>query len=691
MIPRRFAVIAACIVLFHAAPLHGQQGLPKPTAAGLVVTVRDSAGQPVAGAVVTLRDAAAARQPRSNESSVEGLARFADVPPGTYEIAARAGDLQSPAATLRIVAGELREATLVVPLRGAGQIDRRLPAGPASAAEEKSDSQPGLRSGIPATAAGEAGERPGLAPGDKVFVPMPDRWNVSMPDWDRYRVEGDYPYVSRHWWDPYDRNVLKGDTPVIGQRTFFAFTGVVDTLFERRNVPVPAGPSAARPLSDPFFGRGNQLVPVGAYRFSFDLFRGDAAFRPVDWRVRVQPAISTNYLRTEETGVVNVDIREGQHRFDAHAGLQEAYVEAKLADVSVNYDFVSVRAGIQELSTDFRGFVAVVEQPGVRVFGTLRSSRIEYNAAVFDFLEKDTNSGFNEFHRRGQQMAVGNVYIQDFLTPGYTASFSVHHSRDSGGQHYDSNGFLVRPAPIGVFVPHEIRSTYFGWAGNGHMGRLNVSHAFYEALGDDTFNPIAARPISINAQMAAAEVSSDVNWLRWRGGFFWASGDRDVSDSTGRGFDAILDVPAFAGGSTSVWNREGIGLPQTQTGLVSPLSLLPSLRTNKDEGQQNFVNPGILILFGGVNGELTPKLRGFANASFLRFQTTAPLEALLFQAPIRNTIGIDLGVGAEYRPPLSQNIVLAGGAGLLRLGRGMRDIFERDYLGSLFLTLRLQF
>jgi hypothetical protein len=357
----------------------------------------------------------------------------------------------------------------------------------------------------------------------------------------------------------------------------------------------------------------------------------------------------------------------------------------------VNYDFVSVRAGIQELSTDFRGFVAVVEQPGVRVFGTLRSDRIEYNAAFFDFLEKDTNSGFNEWHRRGQQMAVGNIYIQDFVAPGYTASFSVHHSRDSGEQHYDSNGFLVRPAPIGMFVPHEIRSTYLGWAGNGHVGRFNVSHAFYEVFGDDTFNPIAARPVSINAQMAAAELSSDANWLRWRGGFFWASGDADISDAKGRGFDAILDVPAFAGGSTSVWNREGIRLPETGTGLVSPLSLLPSLRTNKDEGQQNFVNPGILILFAGVNGELTPKLRGFANASFLRFQTTAPLEALLFQAPIHNNVGVDLSVGAQYRPPLTENIVIAGGAGILKLGQGMRDIFERGYVSSLFLNLRLQF
>ena len=214
---------------------------------------------------------------------------------------------------------------------------------------------------------------------------------------------------------------------------------------------------------------------------------------------------------------MNADVRDGTTRFDTHVGLQEAFVEKKLFDLSSNYDFVSVRAGIQELSTDFRGFVAVVEQPGVRVFGTLASSRIEYNVAFFDFLEKDTNSGFNELHRRHQQMAVANVYIQDFLTPGYTTQFSFHYNHDAGEPHYDTNGFLVRPAPIGLIAAARVRTSYLGWAGNGHIGRFNVSHAFYQAIGTDELNPIEAREVDINAQMAALELSLDQDWLRFKG------------------------------------------------------------------------------------------------------------------------------------------------------------------------------
>ena len=688
---RPLAALLLCCVLLAGADASAQQGVPRAVAAGLTVVVRDGDALAAGGAVVTVR-ARADNAIRTAETSVDGVARFGDLPPGVYDVSARIGDTASATVEARVVEAQVAEATVMVPVV-------RLPppppggvGGPGKPDTSDVSADSTMAPGVPARAGAVSEAAPAaLAPAENVFVPMPDRWNIDMPEWDRYGVGGEYPYVAGHWWDPYNRNRLKGDYPILGQRTFFVFTGVADTVLERRDIPTQAGPSSERPLSEPFFGRGNQLLPVGLFRLSFDLFRGDTAFRPVDWRVRIQPAISTNYIRVEETGAVNPDVRRGTTRFDAHAALQEAFVEAKLADLSVNYDFVSIRAGIQELSTDFRGFIAVVEQPGVRVFGTLRSSRVEYNAAFFDFLEKDTNSAFNEWHRRGQQMAVANVYIQDFFRLGYTALFSVHYSRDAGGMHYDHNGFLVRPAPIGVIADHEVRSTYVGWAGNGHFGRLNLTHAFYQALGRDDLNAIEAQPVDINARMAALEVSSDVDWLRVRGGVFWASGDDDVSDGKGEGFDAILDVPAFAGGPFSVWNRQGIRLAMTGTGLVSPLSLLPTLRTNKDEGQQNFVNPGILVLFGGVNAELTPKLRAFANGSFLRFQHTAPLEALLFQAPIHRNVGLDISAGAQYRPPLSENIVLAAGAGALRLGRGLRDIYERTYFTSFFANLRLQF
>ena len=62
-------------------------------------------------------------------------------------------------------------------------------------------------------------------------------------------------------------------------------------------------------------------------------------------------------------------------------------------------------------------------------------------------------------------------------------------------------------------------------------------------------------------------------------------------------------------------------------------------------------------------------VQGFLARSFLRFERTEPLELLLFQSPIRHTIGVDYGIGVEYRPPLTENMVLTGGASALTPGQ----------------------
>lgn len=681
-----FAVLA-CI--FSAASAFAQR-IPGQSArpASIQGIVRGDDGRAIPNAQVWLQLRATSGRsvafpdPRRTTTTVEGIFRFLDVAAGEYSISVSAeGHEPLTRADLRLGRSELVTTELVL---------KRTP-GPAPAAapailEPTAPSQTPVR-----PRAGAGGEPRELAPDEKVFMRIPDRWNLPLPDWDRYGIGGDYPYVAGRWWHPYNTNTLKGDRPIIGKRTFFTFTGVSDSLAEGRNLPVPSGVSTNRPGSAAFFGRGGQYFPVTVVRTSFDVFRGDTAYRPVDWRIRVQPAVSLNFINTAEYGAVNFDVRRRSNRLSSHVGLQEAFAELKLADLSSNFDFLSVRAGIQEFSSDFRGFVSVLEAPGVRVFGTLKNSRIEYNGAFFDLLEKETNSGFNEWKRRDQQVWIGNLYIQDFLTVGYTTSFSFHRNIDRGHEHYDRNGFLVRPAPIGLITENEVDAYYLGWAGNGHIGRLNISHAFYQVLGQETTNPIAAQAIDINAQMAALELSVDKDWLRIKVSAFYASGDDDINDDEGRGFDAIVDIPVFAGGPFSLWNRQGLRLAQTGTGLLSPASLLPTLRTNKDEGQANFVNPGVILVSGGLDVELTPKLRGFANVSYLRFVNTAALEALLFQGRVGENIGLDYGAGFQYRPPLSDNIVLVGGVSALKAGQGLRDIYSRDHFFSTFLNARLVF
>ena len=526
-------------------------------------------------------------------------------------------------------------------------------------------------------------ERPlGYAPGsesvaagaEENFIPVPDRWRIGFPEWPRY--------TRGRALNPYRQNVLKGDYPIFGQRTFLNLSAISDTIGEARRVPVSSDVSSQHPNSEEFFGRGEQEAFVQQVILSLSLFHGDAAFRPRDWELRITPVGNFNVLAARENGIVNIDVRRGKERTDRHVGLQEAFGELKLFDVSRSYDFISLRAGIQGFTSDFRGFVFAENQYGARFFGNFAANRYQWNVAIFDMLEKDTNSGLNTLDRRGQHVGVANLYAQDFLWPGYTTQLSFLYNDDEGKVHYDENDFLVRPAPIGDVARHALHVAYAGWTGEGHIGRTNISHALYVAFGTDDHNLIAGRRTDVNAQMAALELSVDVDWWRPVLSLFWASGDDDPTDRTGHGFSAIFDTPKFAGGPFSFWNRQAIPLTQTGVKLVNGNSLLPDLRSSKEEGQSNFVNPGLFLAGLFFDFKLTPKLTLDANVNYLRFHRVESLELLLFQPGIRKEIGWDYGLGLQLRPFLNQQVILQVGAAGFSPGKGFRDIYSSNCEGE---------
>ncbi len=662
--------------------------------------MRDATGRGIGGAVIALTNRATGMT-RTVSTDADGVFRWTDLTPGTYLLLAQSDGFGSVTRDdMRFDAGDVVTIELTLsPSATSAAPASRLPRMP-----ELGAPAPSAPPSLAAAPYRELRRRPDAEPGQgivtaeilpppqEVFLPTPDRWNIAMPEWNRYGRSGEYPYVrASHWWDPFNRNRLKGDEPIFGQKTFLNITATSDSSVDERRVPQTSNLSSAQPGSSDFFGRGEEFALSETFRFSFNLFHGDTSFRPVDWRIQVTPAVNVNYLDVRELGIVNVDVRDGTSRLEAHAGLQEAFAEYKIHDLSSNYDFLSVRAGIQNFSSDFRGFLFVDEQPGVRVFGNLHSDRWEYNAAYFSMLEKDTNSGLNTFEPRHQQIIVANLYMQDFIKPGYTTEFSIHYNKDDPSVQYDDNGFLVRPAPVGIFLPHEIRAAYLGWTGNGHFGPINVNHAFYEALGTDSLNPIAGRAVTINAQMAAAELSVDKDWVRYKISAFYASGDGNPRGGRATGFDTIVDDPSFAGGIFSFWDREELRLPGTGIALTPGDSLLPSMRSSKEEGQANFVNPGIFLVNAGANFDLTPKLKSFLNVNYLRFERTAPIALLLFESPIHNTIGLDTSVGFQYRPPLSENISITGGAAALFPGQGFRDIYSGTTQFSIFANVHFQF
>lgn len=713
-LPLAFALAMACALLSTSlVSAQEPRRIPgqRPSLTGSVAgTIHDQDGRPVGGATVQLR-AHQGQAAFAAKTNGEGIYRLSNLPLGDYDVAVADEGFMSASAILTIRPAELQVLDFLLKSTspppsdmspGPGGIPGAARTAPLPSADD-SGSYPIFRAPEPENS--PALGAPEVIPSEQDnFAIEPYRWTVEMPAWQRYGKGGDIPYVPSHWYDPFNRNRLKGDTPIFGQRWFLDFTGTSLTQVDERRLPTPSNVPSEEPGSQNFFGRGQQTFLDQSFRLSFDLFRGDTSFQPVEFRVRFTPVVDLNYLQTRELGIVNASPLAGTNRFDTHTGVQEAFVEAKIHDLSPTFDFVSVRLGIQGFSSDFRGFIFASEEPGIRIFGNLRSNRINYNLAYFYNLEKDTNSGLNTFQPRNQEVGVANIYIQDFLAKGYTTEFSFHSNQDQGGIYYNKNGFLVRPAPIGSVVmangipePHSIRAYYLGWTGNGHIGRLNISNAFYQVLGTDSFSSIAGRPEHINAQMAALELSVDKNWLRYRASVFYASGDTEKrvaptrSSGTARGFDSILDDTQFAGGPFSFFDREDIQLTGTGVALVTPNSLLPSLRASKDEGESNFVNPGIWVFNAGIDADLTPKLRGFLNVNYLQFAQTDTLSYLLFQSNVHHSIGTDTGIGLSYRPPLTENIVLTAGVSSLVPGLGLRNIYNSRVLVSGFANLRFQF
>jgi len=683
------------------------------TTAALDGTVREqispSVSRPIAGAQISVHNTQT-NQAVAAVSSGDGVFRIFLLAPGSYELAVQApgyADFSTP--TLSLNANEVLTLDILLVPSAKSALASRLPRQPELGPPLPAETVPATGSYCEFRHRLDADPNyilelapDVLPPATDVYNTFANRWQLPQPDYRRYSANDESIYAKPHWYDPFNHNRFKGDEPIwpelFGQQVFLDVTVTAETFLNPRYVPTPTDISPARPGTSAFFGNGQQFFLDQAFSASFDLFHGDTSFKPVDWRIRITPELSLNYLDVQELGIVNANPQNGTTRFDNHVGLQEAFVEVKLHDLSPNYDFISARAGIQQFNADFRGFLFVDEQPGLRVFSNWASDRFEYNAAYFNLLEKNTNSELNSFALRQQQVVLANLYWQDFFFPGYTAEFVGAWNKDDPSIHYNDDGFLVRPAPIGNvinqgtgFIPHGIRVGYFGWLGSGHIRRLNLTHAFYEAAGEDTSNPIAGRKVTVNAQMAAVELSYDKDWMRYRVSSFFASGDSNPRDGRANGFDSIVDLPNFAGGIFSFWNQQAIRLTGTGVNLTQAGSLLPDMRTDKFEGQANFVNPGIFLVNAGADFDITPKLKGFANYNFLRFMQTEPLEYVLFQVPIHHTIGSDLGLGVQYRPPLSENLVLSGGASMLQPGQGFRDIYTGHTQFSIFALAKLMF
>ncbi|NJK91471.1 MAG: hypothetical protein HC904_06385 [Blastochloris sp.] len=512
--------------------------------------------------------------------------------------------------------------------------------------------------------------------------------------------------------------------PVLGEDIFLRLAVTNFTEFEARRLPVPSGISAANQGSSEFYGNGEIFTVQQNFIFTLDFFKGETeVFKPVTWQLRLQPVYNINYTEARETNILqpnplgdatagsggslpidpgggtgpgdildflnnNLTPIDGSNSGTSYTSrlrhdwfLQQGWFELHLLDISDTYDFISSRAGYQRFNSDFRGLVFNDINLAYRIFGNAENNLWQYNVLFVDVREKDTNSELNTFEDRDQDVFIANLYRQDFIVPGYTINLSTHVNIDDGNVHYDRNGFIARPAPVGTVEEHDVHAYYLGFAGEGKIGRVNISHSFYQAFGEDSLNGIQGQKSEINAQQAHIEVSYDRDWIRYKFAFFYASGDSNTQDNQAEGFDTITDNPNLFGGPFSYWVRQGFNLGGSAVNLKQRNSLVPNLRTSKFEGQSNFVNPGVFIWGIGSDIELTPEARLFFNANYIRFADTAPIKQVLFTDQAREDVGYDLSIGIIARPLLTDNIIITSGFAAFIPEQGYDDIYDQARIG----------
>lgn len=521
-------------------------------------------------------------------------------------------------------------------------------------------------------------------------APVPDRWRIV-----------DSLGYAENLWDPYNNNnPLKGDKPIFGKpgkEWFFNLSAISDLIYEPRRFPVPVGAATTRDAGQlDLIGKGDQYIVNENLIVESVLYRGDTVFRPPDHEFRLISVFNINHVVVDERGLLKADPAEGTVRNEDFIGIQGAFWDYHIRNVSDRYDFDSFRIGIQPFSSDFRGFLFQDNQLGIRLFGTRKNNIFQYNLAWFRRLEKEINSGLNDISQRPRKddVFIANLYWQDFPRLGFISQASITHNRNREGREFlfDDNNFIARPSSLGFERGRDYDITYLGLSGDGHFGRNNLSYSAYYATGDQSNGVFTNEKTDVDAYFLAAEFSRDFDWIRAKISFLHTSGDDNPFDNKERGFDAIFENPQFAGGDTAFFIRQNVPLiGGGRVALNGRNSIIPSLRSSKELGQSNFTNPGLTLLGLGADLELTPQTRLSFNLNQMWFDETAVLELARNQINIDRNVGLDISTAIIWRPLATQNVVFRLSGAVLEPGKGFRDLYGERTPYSILANLILAY
>ena len=508
---------------------------------------------------------------------------------------------------------------------------------------------PDPNSGCPPESTEPLRQRPGEAPPDRLQPVECDPTRLPIPSAsplpgvipvNRWRIIDalGYPNNLRN---PYTtNNPLKGDRPVWRDDGYSVLTASSGSLVESRRVPAPTGVTSPQldGQQQSFFSQTESIDAV--------LYQGDTVFRPPDYQLRLTPIFNYSSTRTGDTNTTASTI-----------GAQALFFEKHLRDVSANYDFDSVRVGIQPVTSDFRGFVLADQPLGVRVFGTRDNDIYQYSVGWFRRLPKNA-ARQNQLGKGipANDLLMANLYVQDLGRPGLNSELVLLYDRS----HAPGTRIVTTGTSVSRFMPgaeHNYDVLYLGYSADGHIKRLNLTGSLYEVLGREAQGVFTGTSSNVRATFAALELSRDFDWIRVRASGLYASGDGNPLDHQSRGFDGINQSAIFAGSDSTFFIHQRLALIPGAIDLKQRDSLFPSLRTTADGGESNFTNPGLELLGIGADLDLAPSLRVSVDVNRLMFDKPESLQVLLSGRAAPRDIGTDASLDALYRPFISQNLI----------------------------------
>jgi hypothetical protein len=536
------------------------------------------------------------------------------------------------------------------------------------------------RASVCTPAQSEPRRRPGAeeeqalpVPCDPSRLPTPRAEQLPPPQAlaDRWRIVEALGYADNRI-DPYaGNNPLKGDRPVFGTDGFGSLSASSSTLLEPRRVPT-AG--AAASVDQLFFSENASVDAV--------LYKGDTVFRPPDYLVRFTPVVT--YTRTHSTASTTAVTA---------FGVQSLFFEKHLREVSPQYDFDSVRLGIQPMTTDFRGFLMLDQPAGIRLFGTRANNRYQYNLGWFRPLAKNA-ARQNDIGAPipKEDVLIANLYRQDLFASGFNAEMVLVYDRNRApGIHLAPDGVTPDvPAAFGLDARHDSDIVYLGASGDGHLGRLNLTAALYYALGNETPGPLSDAGTRVRASFAALELSRDFDGLRLRLSALHASGDADPQDRRATAFVGLNSSPLFAGADASFFFHQRLPLTGTLD-LKQRDRLFDDLRSGAAGAASSSLGPGLNLTGLGTDFDVSPRLRLSLDVNQLWFAEVAPLALVTGRTGLVKNIGQDLSLDAFFRPFDSQNLILRFSGAVLEPGRGYRGLYGNGTPYSFLMNLVLTY